>query len=67
MTEFSIPDMSCGHCEKVLREALAEALPGAPVEIDLATHRLTVDGDPERASAAITEAGYTPVRLGTQA
>jgi copper chaperone len=61
--EFSVTDMTCGHCEKAVTKALGAALPGAQVVIDLAGHRVTVDGDAAKAEAAIREAGYTPVRL----
>ncbi|MCL6708325.1 heavy-metal-associated domain-containing protein [Pseudomonas sp. R2.Fl] len=64
MSEFFVEDMTCGHCEKTVRAALAEALPGATVAVDLATHTVKVDGDADKASAAIAEAGYTPVRRG---
>lgn len=60
---FNIPDMTCGHCEKTLRGALAEILPGAPVTVDLDAHRLSVEGDAAKAEDAIREAGYTPERL----
>ncbi|WP_159953347.1 heavy-metal-associated domain-containing protein [Rhizobium sp. 18065] len=64
--EFSVEDMTCGHCEKAVTRALAEALPGVAVQVDLAAHRVSVAGDAEvagRAEAAIREAGYTPVKL----
>jgi copper chaperone len=60
---FNVPDMTCGHCEKTVRGALQEVLPGAPVTIDLAAHRVTVEGDPARAEEAIREAGYSPERV----
>lgn len=63
-TAFSVPDMSCGHCEKAIRAALEQALPGAPVRVDLAAHRVLVAGDAARADAAIRAAGYTPERIG---
>ncbi|MFD2854530.1 heavy-metal-associated domain-containing protein [Seohaeicola zhoushanensis] len=44
-TTFHVPDMTCGHCEKAVKGALAEALPGAPVEVDLAAHLVRVEGD----------------------
>ena len=56
--------MTCGHCERVLRAALAAALPGALVGIDLVAHRVEVGGDARLAEAAIREAGYSPERLG---
>lgn len=61
-TVFDVADMSCGHCEKAIKSALSEALPGAPVVVDLDTHKVTVSGDADKAEAAIREAGYTPVR-----
>jgi copper chaperone len=60
---FTVPDMTCGHCEKTVRGALEEVLPGVPVTVDLAAHRVTVAGDAERAEAAIREAGYSPERV----
>lgn len=57
---FRVPDMSCGHCEGVVRAALSKALPGADVQIDLATSRVQVKGDADTAAAAIREAGYSP-------
>lgn len=60
-TRFTVPDMSCGHCVGVIRNALQDGLPGATVAIDLATHTVTVDADPARAEALIRDAGYDPV------
>ncbi|MFB9951368.1 heavy-metal-associated domain-containing protein [Rhizobium puerariae] len=60
---FNVPDMTCGHCEKTVRGALGEALPGAAVAIDLSAHKVTVEGDAAAAEEAIREAGYTPERV----
>jgi copper chaperone len=60
---FKVEDMSCGHCEKTIREALQQALPGAAVAIDLPGHTVAVDGPAAKAEDAIREAGYTPVRI----
>jgi copper chaperone len=57
---FTVSDMTCGHCEKTVRAAIEEALPGAAVTVDLAAHRVTVEGDRAKAEEAIREAGYTP-------
>lgn len=62
-TIFTVPDMTCGHCEKTVRGALAESLPGAAVSIDLATHKVTVEGDAATAEEAIREAGYSPEKV----
>ncbi|CAD7027574.1 copper chaperone [Pseudorhizobium endolithicum] len=61
-TTFTVPDMTCGHCEKSVRSALGEALPGAAVTVDLSSRRVTVEGDAAKAEDAIREAGYTPER-----
>lgn len=61
-TVFKIEDMTCGHCEKTIAKALAEALPGRAVTIDLAARKAFVEGDAALAEQAIREAGYTPVR-----
>ena len=57
---FTVTDMTCGHYEKTVRAALAEALPGAAVTVDLSSHRVTVEGDRTIAEEAIREAGYSP-------
>jgi copper chaperone len=62
-TIFNVPDMTCGHCEKTVRAALEDALPGAPVTVDLARHRVSVDGDAAKAEEAIREAGYEPEKV----
>lgn len=64
--EFSVEDMTCGHCEKAVTKALAHALPGAAVHIDLTAHTVSIEGDAGvagKAETAIREAGYTPVRV----
>lgn len=63
-TTFLVPDMTCGHCEKTVRGALAEALPGSAVNIDLAAHTVTVGGDAVKAEEAIRDVGYSPERAG---
>lgn len=63
-TIFTVPDMTCGHCEKTVRSALGEALPGAAVAVDLAARTVTVAGDAMAAEEAIREAGYTPEKAG---
>ena len=66
MIAFEVNDMSCGHCVGAITRALQEADPGAQVEIDLASHRVTIQpasaGEGQLADA-IREAGYTPQPL----
>jgi copper chaperone len=59
-TIFHVPDMTCGHCEKTVRGALEDALPGAAVSVDLGAHRVSVTGDAVVAEGAIRDAGYSP-------
>jgi copper chaperone len=61
---FFVPDMTCGHCEKAIRSALAAALPGALVGVDLGAHQVSVGGDAGPAETAIREAGYSAELLG---
>ncbi|MHA6345695.1 heavy-metal-associated domain-containing protein [Roseivivax sp. CAU 1761] len=57
---FTVPDMTCGHCEKAVRGAFDKAMPGTQVEIDLAAKRVVVHGDAATAQGVLSEAGYTP-------
>ena len=57
---FAVSDMTCSHCVGTIRAAIERALPGVPLDINLAAHRVTVAGDATAAAAAIRAAGYTP-------
>lgn len=66
MTTFEVNDMTCSHCVSTITKAVNALDQGAMVQIDLATHRVTID--PVRANAAalsdaIRQAGYTPVAV----
>jgi copper chaperone len=64
MIAFDVKDMTCGHCERTITQALKQADPAATVQIDLAQHRVTVGGATLEAPAlaqTIQDAGYTPV------
>lgn len=62
MTEFDLPDMSCGHCVAAVTQACKEVDPQARVAVDLARKHVTVESDQprERFAQALDEAGYTP-------
>lgn len=63
MTTLEVNDMTCGHCVNAITKAVNAVAPGADVQIDLATHRVTIGksaADATQLGAAITEAGYTP-------
>lgn len=59
--EMTVGGMSCAHCERAVREAIAARDASAVVELDLATGRLRARTrlDREALAAAIREAGYT--------
>jgi copper chaperone len=63
---FEVRDMTCGHCVGTITQALKAADPGARVQVDLAAHRVHVEAASAHAeglAAAITRAGFTPVRI----
>ena len=66
MTTFEVKDMTCGHCVSTITKAVKAVDQGAKVQIDLATHRVTIDpteADAAALSDAIRQAGYTPVAV----
>ncbi len=63
MTEitYSVPEMSCAHCERAVSEELLGVAGVAAVDVDLASKLVTVRGaelDDARLRAAIEAAGY---------
>jgi len=66
MMTFEVKDMTCGHCVSTITQAVRAVDPGATVQIDLATHRVTIEpteADAAELSDAIQKAGYTPVAV----
>ncbi len=61
MIRLSIPDMSCGHCEKTIREAVKEVDRDARVTVDLNSRTVDIETARPRddVSGAIAKAGYT--------
>lgn len=58
---YSVPDMSCAHCERAVSSELREVAGVSDVEVDLKTKVVTVRGerlDDGALRAAIEEAGY---------
>ena len=61
--EYVVPDMSCGHCEKTVTEAISSIAGVESVQVDLETKQVIVDGeglDDAVLRAAIVQAGYEP-------
>ena len=66
MIEFQVDDMTCGGCASRITKAVKGVTPAASVDINLAAHRVRVQGSgvvPEEIEAAIKDAGYTPARV----
>ena len=64
MLTLNVPDISCSHCERAVKEAVAAVSPTARVVVDLPAHRVTVEGaEAAPVIAALEAAGYpaTPV------
>ena len=62
MHEFTIADMSCGHCVGVITRTVQQLDPQARVETDLASKKVRVESSQARDVIvhALDEAGYTP-------
>ena len=60
--QFTVEDMTCGHCVTRVTEALRERDPRAKVSIDLDVRKVAVDGAAPRSdyADALRDAGYTP-------
>lgn len=63
MIEFTVNDMTCGHCASTITRAVKEVDASGRCEIDLAAKRVRIESarPAEEFRAAIEEAGYTPV------
>jgi copper chaperone CopZ len=58
---YTVPGMSCGHCERAVSEELSHVVGVDSVDVDLETKLVTVRGrelDDAALRAAIEEAGY---------
>ena len=66
MHEFSVQDMTCGHCAATITDAVKALDHAGRCEIDLAGKRVKVESafPADRVAAAIAKAGFTPVRAG---
>jgi len=63
MSQFLVPDMTCGHCVKAITAAVTEADPAATLQIDLPGHLVNVSSQALSDDAlleTLREAGYSP-------
>ena len=61
---FTVPGMTCGHCEAAVKGEITKVPGVTGVDVDLTTKAVVVTGaDLDQASifAAVDEAGYEPV------
>ena len=60
--EFTIEDMSCGHCVSVVTKTVQQLDPQARVDVKLASKKVVVQSaQPREAIAeALADAGYPP-------
>jgi copper chaperone len=64
MSEFKVPDMSCGHCEKAITKALKAANSSADVKINLSKKTIQVTNVPdETVVELLKDIGYTPEKV----
>lgn len=59
--QYSVPDMSCGHCEAAVTKEISAVAGVEAVVVDLESKRVEVTGqdlDDAAIRAAIEEAGY---------
>ncbi len=64
MSTFRVPDMTCGHCEKTIKNALTEAHPEAEIKIDLEKKQLIVENlADDRVVFLLKEVGYNPEKI----
>jgi copper chaperone len=63
MIEFTVNDMTCGHCASTITRAVKEIDASGRCEIDLSAKRVRIESThpAEEFREAIEEAGYTPV------
>lgn len=58
--QFEVEGMSCDHCVQAVTKAVRAIAPNAEVAVDLASRKVSVNGDDRRdaIATAIEDAGY---------
>ena len=62
MIELTLPDMTCGHCVKVVTATVQRVDPQAQLQIDLPGHKVQIQSAQPREpfAKALAEEGYAP-------
>lgn len=64
MSTFKVEDMTCGHCEKAIRQELTKGNDSVKVNVDLKTKTVSVENLPDdRVIFLLKEIGYTPEKM----
>ena len=65
--EYQVTGMTCGHCEKLVREEVGEIAGVTDIQVSAQTGKLVVTADGEvddaKVIAAVEEAGYQAARV----
>ena len=62
---FHVENMTCGHCDRTIRKAIAALSPEAKVAIDLRAKTVEIESTLTAAqiAAALAEEGYPAIRI----
>ena len=61
---FKVEDMSCGHCEKAIKQELTKGDPNVKVDVNLKDKIVTVENlTDDRVVFLLKEIGYTPEKV----
>lgn len=64
MGMFRVPDMTCSHCEKAIKQELSKGGPDIKVEVDLKGKVVSVENlTDDRVIFLLKEIGYTPEKV----
>ena len=62
---FHVENMTCGHCDRTIRKAIAALSPEAKVAIDLRAKTVEIEGTltPAQIVTVLADEGYSAVRI----
>jgi copper chaperone len=64
MSVFKVPEISCGHCERAILEALTRDHPQVKASVDLKNKTVTVENlSDEKVESLLKEIGHLPFKL----
>lgn len=64
MSLFRVSDMTCGHCEKAIKQELTKGDSKVKVEVNLANKTVQVENlTDDRVLFLLKEIGYTPEKV----